>query len=168
MIDRHISLPDDRGTPVQRASEAELRESGFNPDSLGLPSTRTTKPKTKAFEQTQYHWTEAVATFVLLFIVFGSMVITSSLGMSQWTLLAPVLLGSILVHRIMDRKWNKSYAGQYESVLKENALCPSCVHSLKGLLPSGDGCTVCPECGAAWRLPATHEIEPASGETGSG
>lgn len=32
--------------------------------------------------------------------------------------------------------------------------CPSCGHDLAGLEPGEDGCTVCPECGAAWRLPS--------------
>jgi len=34
-------------------------------------------------------------------------------------------------------------------------LCPTCDAPLKGYVPDPDGCTVCPECGAAWRLPAT-------------
>jgi hypothetical protein len=31
-------------------------------------------------------------------------------------------------------------------------LCPSCGYDLAGLEAGADGCTVCPECGAAWRL----------------
>lgn len=31
-------------------------------------------------------------------------------------------------------------------------LCPSCGYSLYECEPKPDGCTVCPECGAAWRL----------------
>lgn len=30
--------------------------------------------------------------------------------------------------------------------------CPSCDYDLAHLPPEADGCTVCPECGAAWRL----------------
>ncbi len=32
--------------------------------------------------------------------------------------------------------------------------CPACSYSLAGIAPEPDGCTVCPECGAAWRLTA--------------
>jgi hypothetical protein len=32
--------------------------------------------------------------------------------------------------------------------------CPSCGYSLGDLAAQPDGCTVCPECGAAWRLGA--------------
>ncbi len=30
--------------------------------------------------------------------------------------------------------------------------CAACEFSLAGLAPEPDGCTVCPECGAAWKL----------------
>jgi hypothetical protein len=32
-------------------------------------------------------------------------------------------------------------------------LCASCGYDLRGSKVEPDGCTVCPECGAAWRLP---------------
>lgn len=32
--------------------------------------------------------------------------------------------------------------------------CPSCRYGLVGVPVQGDGCTVCPECRAAWRLEA--------------
>ncbi len=31
-------------------------------------------------------------------------------------------------------------------------ICGSCGYALSGLLTGADGCAVCPECGAAWRL----------------
>lgn len=30
--------------------------------------------------------------------------------------------------------------------------CPSCGYSISEISPQDDGCTICPECGAAWRL----------------
>ena len=32
--------------------------------------------------------------------------------------------------------------------------CPSCGYRLADLPVQADGCTVCPECGAAWRVPS--------------
>jgi len=33
--------------------------------------------------------------------------------------------------------------------------CPTCLHDLMHVASDpADGCTVCPECGGAWRLPA--------------
>lgn len=31
--------------------------------------------------------------------------------------------------------------------------CPACEYDIGELKPDPDGCTVCPECGGAWRLP---------------
>lgn len=39
----------------------------------------------------------------------------------------------------------------FESRISQNK-CRACSFSLDGLSPQPDGCTVCPECGAAWRL----------------
>ncbi len=43
--------------------------------------------------------------------------------------------------------------------------CPVCTYNLSGLDSETDGCTVCPECGAAWRLPddPASEGSPFSG-----
>ena len=35
--------------------------------------------------------------------------------------------------------------------LLAQGLCPACGHGVRGIPPGPDGCTVCPECGAAWR-----------------
>ena len=35
---------------------------------------------------------------------------------------------------------------------KGRGVCASCRYSLAGCQAEPDGCTVCPECGAAWRL----------------
>lgn len=58
-------------------------------------------------------------------------------------------------------------AGRPKSIvidtLREHARCPACVYNLAGCpVAADDGCTVCPECGAAWRLDIA-----ASGEDGA-
>ena len=35
--------------------------------------------------------------------------------------------------------------------------CVACAYPLNGLAPEPDGCTVCPECGAAWRSGGTDD-----------
>lgn len=40
--------------------------------------------------------------------------------------------------------------------------CAWCDYELDGLTPEADGCTVCPECGAAWRM------EETKGQRGTG
>ncbi|MEX2219226.1 MAG: hypothetical protein WD749_10765 [Phycisphaerales bacterium] len=46
--------------------------------------------------------------------------------------------------------------GRLRAVLRRclsEGLCPACGYSLRGVPDQPDGCRVCPECGAAWRLP---------------
>lgn len=42
----------------------------------------------------------------------------------------------------------------------ERRLCGSCCYSIDSLPSEQDGCTVCPECGAAWRLPLPPANNP--------
>lgn len=45
------------------------------------------------------------------------------------------------------------------SAAKQLGRCPLCDYTIVNLEPERDRCTVCPECGGAWRLPRT----PAAG-----
>lgn len=40
-------------------------------------------------------------------------------------------------------------------VLLAEERCASCAYLLTGIPAEGDGCTLCPECGAAWQLDST-------------
>ncbi len=40
--------------------------------------------------------------------------------------------------------------------------CGSCAHDLHAIHAEADGCTVCPECGAAWRVGAEQQAPIAS------
>lgn len=46
-----------------------------------------------------------------------------------------------------DRRVLADFVGRYR-------LCVVCAYDLAALPPEEDGCLVCPECGAAWKLPA--------------
>jgi hypothetical protein len=43
----------------------------------------------------------------------------------------------------------------------ERGLCGSCIYPIETTSPQSDGCTVCPECGAAWKLPPPPPNNPA-------
>ncbi len=45
------------------------------------------------------------------------------------------------------------------AAMLDDCACPSCVQNLTGVRPDADGCTLCPECGAAWRMEATDVAE---------
>jgi len=59
---------------------------------------------------------------------------------------------------------------RYHRVILAKEYCPSCGYRLVAAPPEGDGCTVCPECGAAWRLPCASASaglrERAPGDAG--
>jgi hypothetical protein len=42
-------------------------------------------------------------------------------------------------------------------VARHRRACPACLYDLTGLHPEADGCTLCPECSAAWSLPFREE-----------
>jgi hypothetical protein len=42
------------------------------------------------------------------------------------------------------RSWKRRFV--------ELGRCPACQYSMASLVAEADGCTVCPECGGAWRL----------------
>jgi len=44
-------------------------------------------------------------------------------------------------------------AGSIRDACLSQACCASCGYSLAGLSSESDGCTVCPECAAAWKMP---------------
>lgn len=62
--------------------------------------------------------------------------------------IAFLLLAALLFHR-GDSLVRRS---AIEECTLAKGLCPSCWELLAGLPAEADGCTLCPECGAAWRL----------------
>jgi hypothetical protein len=55
------------------------------------------------------------------------------------------VLPTILTRRLFFRRRGRRL------MLRERR-CVACDYDLRGLPPEPDGCTICPECGAAWRL----------------
>lgn len=54
-------------------------------------------------------------------------------------------------------------ADRLAAAIGAEGVCASCHYGLETLPVEGDGCVVCPECGAAWRRDATPPPLPASG-----
>jgi len=74
------------------------------------------------------------------------------IGCVVWIVLLVASLGR------SARRNDRIYAIHY---LPSQGICPACGHSLRGLAPEADGCVVCPECGAAWRLPVVQSSNPS-------
>jgi hypothetical protein len=71
----------------------------------------------------------------------------------SWTFL--LVQGSAFVCGLAPLPWwfHKRAARRIASALIFEGYCPCCRYQLAGTPPQLDGCSVCPECGAAWRLP---------------
>ncbi len=55
----------------------------------------------------------------------------------------------LLIDRLLLRKSDQRLINQ----IRATAHCPACGYNLRNLPTEPDHCTLCPECGAAWRLP---------------
>ena len=72
-----------------------------------------------------------------------------------------ILSGPLLVFRLAKAK----YVSRVVSVMLEHRRCPHCGYDLHGLdIDEADGCTVCPECGCAWRLDIHKDAKGGAAE----
>ena len=68
-----------------------------------------------------------------------------------WTLvLAGIIATAWPILRWSDRRTHRRAMARLAGL---PFVCLACGYSLKGIDPDPDGCTVCPECGGAWRRP---------------
>ncbi|MFG0306262.1 MAG: hypothetical protein ACF8Q5_08625 [Phycisphaerales bacterium JB040] len=67
-------------------------------------------------------------------------------GIAAGLLLAPVII--LVLSRDAVRRFRKRRA----LALRER-LCPACWYSLVKVEPAVNGMTICPECGAGWKIP---------------
>lgn len=61
-------------------------------------------------------------------------------------------IGMVGLAVMLDRKGRGQTRERNAARLARIGLCLCCDYDLAGLPTEADGCTVCPECGAAWRL----------------
>jgi hypothetical protein len=63
-----------------------------------------------------------------------------------------VALAFLTVGLYIERILRSWIASMRRELSKLTPRCAVCEYELAGLTPAEDGCTTCPECGAAWRL----------------
>lgn len=142
-----VRAKDDRGRRVALLDPARVRASA----ALADPATAA-----------RLAWARAelrAGTFGLrLFLFMGLMwVAFPVLGTTHapawvWLTVLPVWAGVLWVlNRFLARRGNPRRTHRVGSLLASHGLCPSCAYSLADLSPEADRCTVCPECGGAWR-----------------
>jgi hypothetical protein len=74
-----------------------------------------------------------------------------AIGWGAWLawLALPIVLAPQAAKLLPRLNW-----GRWKRAILVEGHCPSCGYALEGLSEEGDGCRVCAECGAGWRLPA--------------
>lgn len=82
----------------------------------------------------------------------------ASMPLWPWPL-AAILLAALNEwgHRWIDRRHphRPGALDRAQTAFRLQSRCPACLHDLMHVpADPADGCTVCPECGGAWRLPA--------------
>jgi hypothetical protein len=89
-----------------------------------------------------------LGVIVLICVPVAAAVWSESKAIAIAALCTPMAL--VLVHAVDRRR----FGVRLERVRALPPVCLACLYDLSGLPPEPDGCTVCPECGAAWKLDA--------------
>lgn len=74
---------------------------------------------------------------------------------TAWHSWQPLVHALLVLLTVYHMWWSaRLYNRDVASGLLAAQLCPSCGYALSAIPPEPDGCSVCPECGAAWRRAA--------------
>lgn len=98
-------------------------------------------------EQSWWYWAIWVA-FITLFEGFAAL--CPPQGAPRWVYLSPLLYIGMAIGLVpLDRASRRRERARLTTL---PPVCLACVYDLTGVPTDPDGCTVCPECGAAWKL----------------
>ncbi|MEM1422931.1 MAG: hypothetical protein AAGH64_02900 [Planctomycetota bacterium] len=92
-------------------------------------------------------WPIALFSFCAFSSVFSGWYLVAVL----WAIIA--IPTYVIVHRTRANIWRP----RVSVVANSDRRCVACLYHLGPLIPEPDGCTVCPECSAAWRLADTDD-----------
>ena len=115
--------------------------------------------------QASRQFTVGLAVFAVLLTAAAAALFIWEGGPAKWIVLgAALVLGLTLVQLLgayrcgatpMDHRIPKAEEMQRAMLMADR--CPSCTHDIAGVSPEFDGRTVCPECGAAWKVELASE-----------
>lgn len=101
-----------------------------------------------------HRWLFGMLGLVVVWMAIGPFVVPAGaapLGViivMFWSLVIVVALR--ITSRLLGRR--PDYTSLKVRRLLESGQCPGCLYKVWTVNPEPDGCTVCPECGAAWRV----------------
>ena len=72
---------------------------------------------------------------------------------NDWIHPAMMIGFAVVIVWLVWRGMRRQHAGSLATEYVRAGVCGSCGYALQGLGREPDGCVVCPECGAAWKVP---------------
>lgn len=104
-----------------------------------------------------YVLTLYAVSFLVLFALFASPP-AGEIGLFLWLALIGTGLVAVTVMLAIG-SWiaNREVYERVARSMRHGSNCPQCWYDLAGHGHEQDGCVVCPECGAAWRLGSVDE-----------
>lgn len=146
-------IPDDRGRRVKALNIYDSRNTTV--DSEAFPTTEHELIQRHVEWFTGSNFLRGVAMLVLL----AAVLILDSTPVGSWTSWPRTLAHSgvivtfcFLYILAIEPLIGRREANFVRGVMLRRRRCASCGYSIDGFKPDEDGCTVCPECGAAWNL----------------
>ncbi|MEO0482381.1 MAG: hypothetical protein AAF138_02035 [Planctomycetota bacterium] len=101
-------------------------------------------------------WPFAVLGLIALWFVVGPFVVPGGavpvavlIGLF-WL----IVIASVVTLIVRSMGLDADYKSLKIRRLLESGQCPACLYKVWTVNPEADSCTVCPECGAAWRVEA--------------
>lgn len=157
---------DHRGRRVSLAIPAELHSAGVDIKALKLPHIGM-QPGKRGW-QAGVHWTFLVFMSLYIGVWGGLLWLLSGIGVHDWVLYICLPVAYIVAYLSpVPRWWWRCVGAHYVNRVIKSGHCPACGFLLNGLKAEDDGCLVCPECGAAWRKPASSSSKHDEVELGT-
>lgn len=158
---RSVNIIDDRGRRVPLVAHevllASTERSRRLRDASNLPRGKPTSTEVRRGVVVAI-----VALPLMALATLGPLYAIIRLRPPTWAMI-PLLLGVCVVPAAITfvfARWIG--ARRIASIYRRAGMCASCGYDLLATESESDGCRVCPECGAAWRLSDATSASPAS------
>ena len=100
------------------------------------------------FRATRGWKTRVIVGTAVVFAALAAAILIPFPNFQMWTFaIPPIFIPLVFIwagHQFVRQHYHRAILAQ--------RFCPACAYRLVQLDADEDGCTVCPECGAAWRL----------------
>lgn len=94
-----------------------------------------------------------VTSSIVLCAISIRSIFSASLPRLAWAAAFVVVMTALMFWVVLPPLRRMMWVSEWKEKYKAIGRCPACQYQLADFGPEEDGCTVCPECGGAWRLP---------------